>query len=576
MPDHVGMVIINLISIILILSILFVVKFYFKKNLNTFIILMLLTIPPIISIFRPGVYESGDFTVNVYKSMSFYSNLTEGNLIPQWAGNLNAIYGYPQFLFIYPLPFYIISIFHFIGFSYIFSLKLLIITTYFLSGIGMYLWVKEILKNEKAALVASIFYLYAPYHLVDMHFRISIGELCSFAILPFCFLFIYRLTKKITIKNFYILILSLALLTLSNQAIALVSFALLLSYFIFIWYLNNNLIKNLIVGISTFVLSLLLTCFYWIPVIYYSKFTHQIHFIKSVDLLNLSDLIYSSWRFGFLFQGPSGELSFLIGYVQIFIIILTIFFLFKKRFKSIHKKIVIYFTLTLIFTIFLTLDYSNFIWNNINILRNFQFSYRLLLLISIQVSILSGILAIYLKNKFVYIIIIFAILQTILNWGNRKVITQINDFNLYKNLPFSTSQGEGFQPAKPIWTNLTNFWMHEIPKYKLIDYNKNSEIKVLDITNTKHEYLIDAKENTTLIENTWYFIGWNAYLNGNKIQIYPDKNGVINFDLNKGAYYLILKYEATNLILLTRILSFSTFILLSLSFIYYYKKNKFI
>ncbi|TSC84065.1 MAG: putative membrane spanning protein [Microgenomates group bacterium Gr01-1014_16] len=80
----------------------FLVIFKFKpRNL---IILLLLSLLPLYSLLNKGVYESGDLAINVFKSMEFYTSLSEGNIFPGWAGRLNAAYGYPLFNFTYPLP----------------------------------------------------------------------------------------------------------------------------------------------------------------------------------------------------------------------------------------------------------------------------------------------------------------------------------------------------------------------------------------------------------------------------------------------------------------------------------------
>ena len=74
--------------------------FYPRKPIHPLIMLILISCLPIISVFRLGVYESGDFTLHLYRAIDFYQSLSEGNVFPSWAGNLNAHYGYPLFIFI--------------------------------------------------------------------------------------------------------------------------------------------------------------------------------------------------------------------------------------------------------------------------------------------------------------------------------------------------------------------------------------------------------------------------------------------------------------------------------------------
>jgi uncharacterized membrane protein len=120
---------------------------------------------PLLSLFRPGDYESGDFNIHIYRIMSFYDVLKEGHLLPSWAAELNATYGNPLFIFNYPLPYYAVSLLHFIG-----SMKMYLGINLYFSGIFMFLWIKKLTGNDLAAFTSAIFYLFNPYHLIDVHF----------------------------------------------------------------------------------------------------------------------------------------------------------------------------------------------------------------------------------------------------------------------------------------------------------------------------------------------------------------------------------------------------------------------
>ena len=184
MKDSAHMAIYNLIfSLVLFAGILIYRYIYPKKKINLIVLLILISILPLLSILRPGSYESGDMSINAIKTMSFYSSLREGHFIPHWAGNLNALYGYPLFVFTYPLPYYLAAFFHVFGFSFIDSIKCLLITAFIASGLTMYLFLKNEF-GEKAAFVGSICYLFSPYHLMDMQFRVDIGETLAFVFLP--------------------------------------------------------------------------------------------------------------------------------------------------------------------------------------------------------------------------------------------------------------------------------------------------------------------------------------------------------------------------------------------------------
>jgi len=90
MLDPYRMVFVNVVTSLLVLSGTIIYRYvYPKKKLNLFILLLIISILPVISIFRTGTYESGDFNIHVRRSMEFYQLLSEDNIMPTWAGNLN-------------------------------------------------------------------------------------------------------------------------------------------------------------------------------------------------------------------------------------------------------------------------------------------------------------------------------------------------------------------------------------------------------------------------------------------------------------------------------------------------------
>ena len=551
------------LSIILGTALIIYKYIYPKKQINLFFLLILISLLPVWSIFRPGVYESGDLWVHITQSISFYKSLTEGILIPRWAGQLNATFGFPAFMFIYSLPYYIISLFHFIGFSFVTATKLLIALSFITSGIGMFIWIKGEL-NEKAAFIASIFYLFVPYHLVDMHFRSDIGEMLAFAILPINLYLAKKFIEKSSVKFFALQAIFFAALIISHPAIAIAAPPLILAYMLFYWYrLKKRNIKQLINSFLSLAIGAMLSASFWLPTISLIKFTQQAD-ITIVSFPRFLDFIFSPWRFGFLFQGHQGELSFILGYTQILILIYAVYLLFTNKFNSKHKPLIKLFLLLFAGYFFMMQSISAPLWHIIPFIRHFQFVYRLLLIVSIPTSVLAAITLYKLKNNYLLILILaFTVFSTILNWGNRNVIPQINDSTILKNLSLSTADGAGLGQAAPIWTNPNNTWENKIPKYHLEIISGQAEVKQISRSTNYHEYAVAVIKNTTFRENTLYFPGWNLYVNNklNPIEVSKtNPKGTIEFKLKPGLYDLQLKFEDTFIIKQAKTITVTAFI----------------
>ncbi|MEK7450638.1 MAG: hypothetical protein AAB662_01720, partial [Patescibacteria group bacterium] len=114
---------------------------FHKRNISL-IVLILISIIPILDLFRPGLPLTHDGQDHVARIANFYQNLAEGNIIPRWAGNLNWGYGHPILEFLYPLPSYFASFFHLLKFTLVDSVKLVFGISFILSGLSMYIFIK--------------------------------------------------------------------------------------------------------------------------------------------------------------------------------------------------------------------------------------------------------------------------------------------------------------------------------------------------------------------------------------------------------------------------------------------------
>src|SRR5579859_8122639 len=117
-----------------------------KKHFIYLVLIIIIGLLPLFDLFHAGLPVTHDGQDHVARIANFYQNLTEGVIIPRWAANLNWGYGHPILMFLYPLPSYIASLFHFIGFTLVDSTKLVFGLAFIVSGIGMYIWMRNFLS----------------------------------------------------------------------------------------------------------------------------------------------------------------------------------------------------------------------------------------------------------------------------------------------------------------------------------------------------------------------------------------------------------------------------------------------
>lgn len=555
------LVLVNIISLLFLLLGIFVYRFiYPKKTIKPLFLVILFSLLPLISILRAGTYESGDLSLHAKIAMPFYQSLTEGNIIPQWAGDLCAGYGCPDYIFMYILPYYIISFFHFIGFSFITSIKALLIGSFISSGIFMYFWAKEEL-DKTGGFVSAVFYLFAPYHLVNTHFRVDIAEVVAYMFLPLNFLATKKVIELQSRKWFMVQILALTFLILSHQAVALSFFLFIIIYGIFIWKRNHFLIKRLIYFFLTISCSILLATFYWLPILLEKQY---ILWGKHGGIVfpSLYEFFYSPWRFGFLLQGPIGELSFIIGYIQWIVMVISLILVFKTKNKN--RELLIFFIVSF-FVIFLAMQsFSKLIWETVPFIKFFQFTYRMLSLTALFTATIAGITVVQVNKRWFTLIICFlAISLTILNWGNRRTIPEIDDTYLKNELVNEENKLGDF--TRPNWVNLDSLDYIKTRNGSIEAIKGDAEIFFIQRTSTLHEYVIKTKTESTFNENTFYFPGWTLRVNNKNHPIdfsskrYP---GIIIFNLSQGLYKVDLMFTDTPTRSVSKQISLLTFLVI--------------
>ena len=362
------------------------------------------------------------------------------------------------------------------------------------------------------------------------------------------------------------------LIILSHIVVALFLFPVILVNLLFAF---KKLSKSLIYSTFLILVSLLISMFHWAaPLIYKPYLFTTTYPGNSLPYFpTLIELLYSPWRFGLLFQGPRGELSFLIGYVQLFIIIATLYLLLNKKIPKKYYSLCKFWLITIFVLIFLITPYSKLLWENMYLIKGVG-SHRLLILVGFSISILAGFLSLIIKKKtIIYVLIGTAILSTILNWGHRRLIPEINDNILKRDISQGTRWGDTHFYALPKWVDPKQPWFADVPKYHLEILQGKATIVNTYRSSTKHVYEINAQTKVNLKENTLYFPGWSAKINGQPVALWPDSNGIINLISKTGRQKLEVTYNDLPLYTLTKSLSIISFFI-SFLYIFYWLVKK--
>lgn len=543
---------------------------------KTFILLFLigLTCVPLLSLFHVGFPSTHDGPDHVARIANFFISLSEGNIVPRWASNLNWGYGHPILMFLYPLSSYIASFFILIGFSVIDSTKMVFGVSFVLSALTMYLWVGNV-WGKRAGLIAALLYVFAPYRFVDLYVRGAIGEHVAFIFPPLICYFLFKLAKNAssTTRNsqpatlYSIgLTISVAFLILSHNALSLMFLPIIGLYGVYIFFTEAK--KNSLF-IAYCLLSMFfgftLSAFFWIPAYFEGKYTLRDIVTRGTVIdrfVSWIDFVKISWNYG-----QSDTLPKSVGIAQISALITLGFLCIRKWVSGKEKSILTGAFVLLCLVQFIQTDGSAFFWKNFAILQKFQFPWRFLsvtvfltaLIGGISYSILTRRVAKHWSLLFLTVLILGS---TYIMWQPKGYITKPESF--YTGVYYSTTDtGE----SSPIWS--IRFMEHR-PTAPMEIIEGQGQILPTERTTTRRSYEVEADGPTRILENTLYFPGWIVNVDGKATEVEfqdPQYRGLMTFRISGGKHRIDVVFTDTKVRTIANLVSLMSIGALGLVFI---------
>jgi len=352
----------------------------------------------------------------------------DGQLPCRWIPDGGFGYGYPMFHFYPPLPYYPAEVMHLLGASLFASIEIMFMLSLLLSGYFMYFLGKEFF-GVLGGVVAAVFYVYAPYHSLDVYVRGAMNEAWGMVWSPLILLFSYRLIKAKSLsfkdnkKSFLDFSLSVAALMLSHNVMTMI-FAPVAILWSLYWLWQKKAWKNIKPLIYGAMLAIGLSAFFFIPVILEKNSVH----VESMTigyfnyLAHFADLkqmfITRFWDYGGSVWGPEDNMAFPLGHLH-WISAGVVGALALFRFKKHKKERKIYLLVGLLLATsaaytFLIHSRSVWFWDNLPLLYYTQFPWRLLTIPVFLFSFLVGAILLFTKPKYKKILATFLIAAVIL------------------------------------------------------------------------------------------------------------------------------------------------------------------
>ncbi len=528
-----------------------------------FVIVFGISLLASLKLFNPLFFTSHDGEGHVIRIIEFASALQDGQFPVRLAKGINFGLGYPYFNFNYPFIYYLASVFYFIGFSAVTSFKILLFLSVLLSGFGMYLFAK-VFFGKIPALAAATFYILVPYRFLNMYVRGAVAEAFALGLLPFLFLAVeYLILKKRLSFLFFVFILSI--LIMSHNITVFLTTPLLTLYFLLRIIKKKKRLELIKEYISVFILSGLLTAFFWVPALFESRLTKLADLTEDYRLFfpSVSEIIYSPWGFGPYLQGDvPGKMSPQIGLIHAGVALIALCLLLWRlirRHREEKDMVILGFIGVALICFFLLFPFSLFIWDHTFYLQLVQHPWRLTGYIVFSIAFAAGYAISLIKSKKLAIgVSIFFLLCLV--YFNRNHI-RVNMYVEFNN-PFESSltYGPSTTSKDEHMPRLAPRIFEQPPIGNL--YASTSGTFTREVWKSNyHKFTLNLSESAEFRDNTSYFPGWEMYIDGQKVPILYEKDEFyrLRVQVSEGKHIIESKFGETWYRLLADIISMVTF-----------------
>ncbi|MCJ7792896.1 MAG: hypothetical protein MUP45_02880 [Candidatus Marinimicrobia bacterium] len=591
-----------------------------KQTAKNLIAILFLSLLPLFVFFLDSrLVHTHDGLVHLPRLAAWFKALGEGQIPVRWAGDLNYGYGTPVLIFMYPWPYFLGSLFLGLGMGLVGAFKSVLALSFLVSGITFFLFADAFFQSKEKAFLATVFYQFTSFRLVEMITRGAAGEVWTYAFLPLALWGLLKIFSKqkmkspsaqklrvprnfeegsdspkdfdtpallvrlrrtcaswskfrpirldaVVLSGFLLTAFATGLLILSHNSVSLSFFLILLLFILFF----GKRMTDYLLALTALGMGLALAAFYWLPALWERQYTYGDLFMKDLYLDHFPSLKQLFWPN--LFNQSFGQVHHVavqIGFFPLLALGLATFFLFKRKLKERERKTVL-FSLTLFFLcLFFMQPISLSLWQKFALLRQFQFSWRLLSLVTLATALASFSffqISSFKKKRPFFLLIFLVVLTSLAYWRPPEGFDRIEEAD-YWNFPLNTTY---FGEANTIWAGNPP---ESYPDQRVAIIEGEGEVAQFTKQSNQQRFRVLAETEVNLVSRTIFFPGWRVFADQQPVPIeFQDQNyrGLITFRLPPGEHQVEIKFGRTKDRLISETISLVSFCLLIVGSLYLY------
>jgi len=557
-------------------------------------VIIILALRGLMTDYLPDIH---DITPLIW-SRAFFEGTQSGWLYPIWLPQIWYGFGLPVFQFYAPLYYWITALFQSLGLDVLYATKAVLALSLIGGWWFMYLWAREFLGRPASILSASLF-IWTPYYLSLIYLRGAFPEFFALSLLPLLF---WAVTKLIKQKNLFYFIISTivwVLIFLSHTLTSGIAMGLMLFYVSYLHFFEKDLRIKPGPVIGSLALAVLLTAFHWLPAVVSSgsintdvlisdDFAYFNNFLGLKELVSLWPSVDWRWK--------------TLGIIQITIITLAVIS-YKEILDRTFSRRILALGILILILLGMTIPASDFVWNNLPLIKYLQFPSRWLGPIALLTALLAGTLleALISKDKSRHLAMIGVMLAAVVvywphaysgpNRFEQEKDLKATDLNIYDYLDKTLFSAHAQEKSNMFFDRgvfsfeylprdllieearvlaghtLTEanerYLAGESPRFtKIQTEDKYITIEILEEGFVNFAYKITAEGAGRIRINQFEFPTWEILLDGQPVKTVIKLKDLGQFlDIPAGTHTLILKFKHLPITIWSRMFSGIIFLL---------------
>jgi hypothetical protein len=535
---------------------------------------LLLAIPALLPLAAPGYFFSAhDGRHSVFWLYEFDAAFRDGALWPIWVPDHVLGFGYPLWLVYTPLAFFVAEGFHLLGLGLTAAVKAAWALWFLIGAAGVYRLARR-WWGPAAALVASLAYTYAPYHLVDIYVRSAYAEFAALALAPWALLGVAAVWDDPRPRTAARAALPIGALLLTHAAAPAVFLPLIAG--LAAWKGVQSIAARtfplraaLWAGIAL-ALGVGLALIFWLPAVAERRFLQEASWLRGTydyarHFVYPSQLLSAFWGFGFSVPGPGDGMSFGLGLIVWIVagVAAAAAAGLARPVLTARRSETLFLVFASLIALFAMTPVAAPVWAAFPLLASIQFPWRLLSVTTIALALLAGAGVRWLEERtigggpFPYLLALLIVLAsfpytrpelTPIRPQDESVLAIVEFEAQYPDMRGMTSfaQRNPSEATSPLIAQYLASGLNR-PSLRRAEIISGAGV-VLDQAATPNSARarVRADGDVRLRFYTNFFPGWQATVDGRPAEIAPDPpDGLIGLNLPPGEHEVYLRLRPT-------------------------------